>query len=327
MTLTEARSAQAAQADGTPDLTGSNKAAPKRSNEDRIERLSTASLKRVLEPDEAVPGGVGDGQLLPDELLSIAGLDLDLTREQLVILSREEIASIAGTGVRFESILMGGFAIDILRRDFSDPRLTYILHEMGEETRHSRLFLRMISQLNARAKNPFDTAAARIMHAAAVPMLASMPAMFCVAVLTGEEIPDLFQKLAGEHPDTDPFIRAVNRYHRQEEARHLAFARVILPELWKKANAIDRFMVKHVAPLLAAGMFNGIVNPGVYKVIGLPGWKTWRAANRTSQRIDLKHRALRPILATLMDAQAWAPGRVPPVWRRVCGVDRNGIPA
>ena len=51
-----------------------------------------------------------------------------------------------------------------------------------------------------------------------------MPAFFCVLVLTGEEVPDLFQKLAGEHPDTDPFIRDVNRYHRAEEARHLAFA-------------------------------------------------------------------------------------------------------
>jgi hypothetical protein len=299
----------------------------RRGNEERVERLSNLSLKRVVEPDQAVPGTVGEGQLLPDELLSTAGLGLDLTKEQRIALSREEVASITGTGVRFESILMGGFAIDILNRDFEDPRVTYILHEIGEETRHSRLFLRMIAQLKPKTKNPFESKPARFMHSLAVPLLASMPAMFCVAVLAGEEIPDLLQKLASEHEDTDPFIRAVNKYHRQEEARHLAFARVILPELWEKARVLDRFMVKHVAPYMAAGMFAGIVHPGVYKVIGLPTWKTWRAANRTPQRLELKHRALRPILSTLVEARAVVPGSVPRAWRRVCAVDRHGNPA
>lgn len=299
----------------------------RRGNEERVERLSNLSLKRVVEPDEAVPGAVGNGQLLPDELLSTAGLDLGLTEEQRIALSREEVASIAGTGVRFESILMGGFAIDILNRDFEDPRVTYILHEIGEETRHSRLFLRMIAQIKPKAKNPFESTLARFAHSMAVPLLASMPAMFCVAVLAGEEIPDLFQKIASEHPETDPFIRAVNKYHRQEEARHLAFARVILPELWEKARIVDRLMVKHVAPYMAAGMFAGIVNPGVYKIIGLPTWKTWRAANRTQERSDLKHRALRPILSALIEARAVVPGSVPRAWRRVCAVDRHGNPA
>src|ERR1700722_10883797 len=86
----------------------------KRTIEDRVERLSSLSLKRVVEPDEAVKGGVGEGQLLPDELLSVAGLDVGLSPAQRVVLSREEIASIASVGVRFESILMAGFAFDIL---------------------------------------------------------------------------------------------------------------------------------------------------------------------------------------------------------------------
>jgi hypothetical protein len=42
------------------------------------------------------------------------------------------------TGVRFESVLMAGFSMEILgRRDLTDPRVTYLLHEMGEETRHA----------------------------------------------------------------------------------------------------------------------------------------------------------------------------------------------
>src|ERR1700722_18121885 len=124
----------------------------------RIERLSTASLKRIVEPDTEVPGEIGDGQVLPDELISLANVPElfdQLTDEQKRTLAREEFASIVETGVRFESVLMAGFSIDILSRpDPTDPRVTSVLHERGEETRHSRLFVRLLEQVKPQAKNP-----------------------------------------------------------------------------------------------------------------------------------------------------------------------------
>ena len=97
-----------------------------RTVDQRIERLSTASLKRIVEPDTEVPGTVGDGQVLPDELLTLANVPElfdKLTDEQKRTLAREEFASIVDTGVRFESVLMAGFSIDILSRpDLTDPR-------------------------------------------------------------------------------------------------------------------------------------------------------------------------------------------------------------
>ncbi|HVT41953.1 MAG TPA: hypothetical protein VHD39_03130, partial [Acidimicrobiales bacterium] len=45
-----------------------------RPTDQRIERLSTASLKRILEPDLDVPGEVGSGQVLPDELVSLSNV-------------------------------------------------------------------------------------------------------------------------------------------------------------------------------------------------------------------------------------------------------------
>jgi len=295
--------------------------------DERIERLSTVSLKRVVEPDEAVPGGVGPGQVLPTELLSIAGLDLDLTPEQLIRLSREEIASITSEGIRFESILTAGFSMEIVRKaDLTDPRVTYILHELGEETRHSRLFVRLLTQLDPQAKNPLNKPILNRIQSLVLPFLMGMPAFFCVLVLTGEEIPDLMQKLASEHPDTDPFVREVNKYHRQEEARHLAFARLILPELWDRASRFERFMVRRVAPLMVGGMFEMLVHPGVYETVGLPGWETWRKANRSPQRVDLRHRALRPLLGALMDAGALKAGRIPSAWQKLCGVSAQGEP-
>ena len=80
---------------------------------ERIQRLNSVSEKRVVNPDTDLIGSLRDGQILPDELLSIAGLDLDLSAEQRATLSREEVASLFDNGIRFEAILEAGFALEI----------------------------------------------------------------------------------------------------------------------------------------------------------------------------------------------------------------------
>ena len=295
--------------------------------EDRIERLSAVSLNRVIEPDEMVPGQVGDGAVLPPELLSIDGLGLDLTPEQLAILSREEVASIVEAGIRFESILIAGFALDIAgRADVTDPRVVYMFHELGEETRHSRLFVRLLDQLAPTAKNPLANPFFRFVQQRVLHRLLRKPAFFDLLVLTGEEIPDLFQKLASEHPDTDPFVRAVNKYHRQEEARHLSFARMMLPELWRDASRGEKWAIRHLAPRFIRGMFDTIVHPGVYATVGLPTWDTWKQVRNTPRRVGLRYQALRPLLTALLDAEAFRPGSIPKPWQDLCGVDKFGVP-
>jgi hypothetical protein len=294
----------------------------------RIARLSTASLKRILEPDTEVPGEVGPGQVLPDALLSVADLPDVLNRltvEQKVTLSREEFASIVDTGVRFESVLMAGFSMEIVgRHDLTDPRVTYLLHEMGEETRHSRLFVRLLSQIMPTAKNPLNNPLFRLVEKIVLPFLMNMPALFCLLVLSGEEVPDLLQKLASEHEDTDPLIKAVSKYHRQEEARHLAFARLLFPEQWAAAGPFERALVRYLGSRIAIGMFNTIVHPGVYATVGLPAWPTWRAVNRSAGRTALRHRALRPLLTQLVDAGVFIGNRIPRGWQLAAGVDRQG---
>jgi hypothetical protein len=301
-----------------------------RSVDERIERLSVASLKRIMEPDTEVPGIVGDGQVLPDELLTLANVPElfdTLTGAQKRTLAREEFASIVDTGVRFESVLMAGFSLDILARpDLTDPRVTYLLHEMGEETRHSRLFVRLLAQVRPTAKNPLDNPIGRIALQAVMPFLTAMPSLFCLLVLSGEEVPDLLQKLASEHPDTDPMIKAVSKYHRQEEARHLAFGRMLFPEQWAAAGPIERTLVRHLGSRIAVAMFDTIVHPGVYGTVGLPTWATWKAVNRSAGRTAMRHRALRPLLTPLLEAGIFRGGRVPKGWQTACGVDRAGRP-
>src|SRR6266550_822475 len=103
--------------------------------EDRITRLSDVSARQVREPeDEFDWNALSKGRLLGDDLLSVAGLDLDLTEEQKAKLSREEVASMLATGIRFEAVLDASFSLQLaFARELDDPRHVYMLHEIGEE--------------------------------------------------------------------------------------------------------------------------------------------------------------------------------------------------
>lgn len=295
---------------------------------DHVERLNRISERRLIDPDRDLPGTIGDGQLLPDELLSVHGLDVELTTEQRRMLSREEVASILDNGIRFEAVLEAGFALQVaLAERVTDPRITYMLHEIGEETRHQRLFQRVIHQIDPQARNPLQGhwLLSRV-DRYGEHWIIDHAALLHVMVLAGEEIPDLFQKRASEHPDTDPFLAEVNRYHRQEEARHLSYARSVLPEVWAKASWVDRFQVHHVAPAIIRQMFSFLVQPGVYETVGLDGWATWKAVNHLPERLATLAEGTRPVLQAVLDAGIVAPNRVPTAWQKLCQVDRSGRP-
>lgn len=121
-------------------------------------------------------------------------------------------------------------------------------------------------------------------------------------------------------------MRAVSRYHRQEEARHLTFARLLLPELWEAASRTERFLVRHVAPQMIQAIFDSMIHPGVYATVDLPAWETWRRVRRSPARRALLHEAMRPLVGAMVDAGALASGDVPRAWRTVAGIDRDARP-
>ncbi len=294
----------------------------------RTRRLSAASVRRPIEPDTDLPWDqLGSGQVIPDELLSVAGLDLELTPEQRARLSREEVASMLAMGVHFEAVLMAGFARHVAESsDLTDPRITYMLHEIGEESSHSRAFIRLIDALGPTTHNPIDRAPVTAVLNRVARSITKHETLLLVMTLAGEEIPDLLQRLAVDHPDTDPMVAALNRYHRQEEARHLSFARAVLPEAWARAGRVERAAVHHLAPQLIAMLWQGFVHPGVYAAADLPTWSTFQQVQRLPRRVQLRHEATRPVLTALIDAGAIAPDEVPKGWRSLCGVDRYNVP-
>ncbi len=286
--------------------------------EERISRLSEVSASDVVEPDAVTDGRLGDGMVVPRELLTVADLELELTDEQWQRLSREELASLYDFGVRFEGLLMAGLGNLIgWRQDVLDPRVTYILHEVGEETRHSRLFLQLLAQLEPTAEPLFLKRPLVTLDRLLVNFFMRRPPLLWLMVLACEESFDIQQRLAEDHPETDSVVREVSRYHRSEEARHLAFARMLMPELWEEARTLDRWITRWTAPALMRALFETLVDPGVYKTVGLPPWRTWNAARKSKTRVAMRARAFRSIYQTLSQAGAFGPGgrRVPRPWR------------
>src|SRR5207237_627859 len=113
----------------------------------------------------------------------------------------------------------------------------------------------------------------------------------------------LLQKRQAEHPDTNDYVRRICQYHRQEEARHLAFARLLLPELWAKASRVERAKVKRLVPWLIDLMLNTqLFHPGIYEAVGLPAHKTWKAVQRSAPYVEMRNEATRPLLEALLVA-------------------------
>jgi P-aminobenzoate N-oxygenase AurF len=294
----------------------------------KVDRLNTASIRRVIEPEERFDwSSLRAGQLIPDDLLSIDPDRYGLSAEQRARLSREEVASLLESGIRFECVLMAAFALQMAEdRNLVDPRSTYALHEIGEETRHSRAFLRLIETIGPESPRILDHGIWAWGRQKIQRSLLRHPTMLYVFVLAGEEIPDLMQKLASEHPDTDRLLAEVNRYHRQEEARHLAFARLRLPELHHDATRFERWRVRNLVPVGIKQLFESMLDPGIYRSVGLPPMRTWLKANRSARRKALRYEACRPILEAVIDAGFVPRGRVSRPWRTLCGVDRHADP-
>ncbi len=97
---------------------------------------------------------------------------------------------------------------------------------------------------------------------------------------------------------------------------------MVLPEYWDRAGKIERARVRYVAPRQIKMLFGIMVHPGVYRSVGLPGFETWRAVNKTPHRLALRYAATRPILETLVDVGAVRGKRIPKGWQELCGVDR-----
>jgi hypothetical protein len=243
---------------------------------DRLLRSSAEnSYDPVTDIDWTAP--LVDGMFYaPPERLSLYGTDLwdGLTGQQRIELSRHEVASIASVGLWFELILMQFLIRYVYRRDPLSRHAQYGLTEVGDETRHSIMFARMIERLGCPAYGP-----GRVRHLRGRIFKAGFGgASFWAGILVAEETLDTFQRECMNDARVQPLVRAVNRIHVVEEARHVRYAREEVARqvagLRAPALAFHRFMLGYVAHEVV-GSF---VHPRVYAAVGLDPRRAYATA-------------------------------------------------
>jgi hypothetical protein len=243
------------------------------------ERLLASAAKVSFDPQTdidwsapAVPGL----WYMPPERSTLYGTPLwdRMTDEQRIELTKHEVASVASVGIWFETILNQMLLRSLYDRSMTDAHARFAFTEVADECRHSMMFGRLIETLGCPDYGP-----GRLAHALGRPFKTfSNPTLSFAGALYVEEVLDALQREAMNDERVQPLVRAVNRVHVIEEARHMRYARDEtvrqVAELGRGEQLVSRVVLSVVAAMSTARL----VHPGVYASVGLDVDEAVRAA-------------------------------------------------
>lgn len=236
-------------------------------------RLLGSSSRNSYDPDLDIdwdaPVDTDDATMayLPFERVSLYGTSMwhELTHEQRIELSKQELASIASTGLWFEIILIQMLARYAYHQDPQSPHTQYALTEIGDETRHVIMFAKALSHLGTPTYRPHPF----VHHLARLYKATARGTALFAPVLVAEEITDRMQRASMNDETIHPLVRMVNRIHVVEEARHVRFAREEVTRLMQRTGPVTKLINNTVAAVVSAFVVGVLVNPQVYASVGL----------------------------------------------------------
>ncbi|HET9896771.1 MAG TPA: diiron oxygenase [Streptosporangiaceae bacterium] len=280
------------------------------------ERLLRSTAAKAYDPgvdiDWTAPLAPGKQYVLPHRC-SLYGTTLwdGLTPRQRIELGKHEVVSVASAGIFLESVLMRLLARHAYWGDPLSQHAQYALAELGEETRHTIMFAKMIERLGTPCYSPGRL----ILRLGSI--LASIvrgPSLWG-AILIGEEVIDRLQREVVDDPQIQPLIRMISRIHIVEESRHVSFARA---ELRRSVAGTPRFALLFHRLLLSRIAFilsRILINPEVYRSVGLDPRQARRAALANHRYQESLRYGGEKLVAFLTDAGLIGfPGRR--MWRR-----------
>jgi len=235
------------------------------------QRLSEASVKKWFDPlrdiDWEEPFDL-ERFYMREEDVSLYGTPIyeGLSQEQKVRLSLHEAASMMAAGIWFENILKHKFIDYLYNRDPHDPNFRYMLHEVGDECRHSIMFGEFIkrSGVSFYPVRWWARLGGQLMKEAV-----SKTAVF-IGILAAEEVTDFFNRRATESPEVHPTVRRIAQIHMIEEARHISYARSHLIEDLPNLPRVRRLGILLAAPVITGVIVSQLVSPEVYSSLDLP---------------------------------------------------------
>jgi P-aminobenzoate N-oxygenase AurF len=283
------------------------------SREEFSDRLLKGSVKKSYEPIVDIDWDAPldpDKFYLPRGLVSLYDTPMwdEMTREQQIELSRQELVNTLSAGIWFENMLNQALLRTILHEDPTSRSTHYKLTELGDETRHMVMFGKAIERIGAKPIRP------RLLHRMvinALPLAFQRGSMLWVAALIGEEIFDSLQRQMMDDPDLQPMIQRLMRIHVTEEARHIQFARDGARKRAQQMPRLNKWFMANINGL--GGYFFRYLfsNPIPYARTGLDARRARMTARNSPHRYEMQVAGFAPLAAFLTEV-----GLLGPIARR-----------
>ncbi len=273
------------------------------SREEFSERLLKGSVKKSYEPIVDIDWDApldSDKFYLPPRMVSLYGTPMwdEMTREQQIDLSRQELVNTLSAGIWFENLLNQTLLRTLLHEDPTSRSTHYKLTELGDETRHMIMFGKAIERIGAKPVVPRRW---QRMAINALPLAFQRGSMLWVAALLGEEIFDSLQRQMMDDPELQPIVRRLMRIHVTEEARHIQFAR---DGARKRVAEMPRYRRWFMANLhgLGAYFFRYLFSfPVPYARVGLDPYRARETARTSANRHEVYKAGFAPLAAFLTE--------------------------
>jgi hypothetical protein len=283
------------------------------SREEFSERLLKGSVKKSYEPIVDIDWDAPldpDKFYLPPGLVSLYGTPMwdEMTREQQIELSRQELVNTLSAGIWFENMLNQALLRTILHEDPTSRSTHYKLTELGDETRHMVMFGKAIERIGAKPIRP------RLLHRMvinALPLAFQRGSMLWVAALIGEEIFDSLQRQMMDDPDLQPMIQRLMRIHVTEEARHIQFARDGARKRAQQMPRLNKWFMANINGLGGHFFRYLFSNPIPYARTGLDARRARMTARNSPHRYEMQVAGFAPLAAFLTEV-----GLLGPIARR-----------
>lgn len=274
---------------------------------------SARSFDPIVELDWDAPLEEGK-YFLPPAVISLYGTELweQMSEEQRIELSRQEMASVLSVGIWFENLLNRALLLRLMKEDPAAATSHYELTEMGDECRHMTMFGKVIERSGARAYMMRRRERA-VMYALPLVMRGTL---MWVITLVGEELFDALQREMRTDPQLQPIVARLMQIHVAEESRHIGFAR---------DGIVRRQPIRSRWETLVAANLHGLggpvfrrlfTNPEMYKRAGIAHPRAAaRIARKNPHFREATIRSFAPLSAFLRQADLM--GRAGEVlWRR-----------
>lgn len=257
-----------------------------RDNREKVAaRLLKASADKSYDPDVDVDWAAEfepDKFFLCPQHVSLYGTPLwdRLSLDQQIELSKHESASWLSAGIAFEMQLDAFLLRHAFVRDPISDHVRYALTEIEDECRHSLMFSRMIEKMGT----PVYCFSPTLRKVVWNTQFLSTEITAFVGTLIVEEFLDAAQRQMMRDEAVQPLVRQMTTIHVVEEARHVSYARSELARQVARIGPRRRTLLQQLTALMSAGIYKMLVDPAVYRSVGLDPKVATAAVNASAHR-------------------------------------------